>query len=332
MLTTGPLVQMVILVVMTHGFRVLGRSLGPRRGGLLMGLPSTSAVLLLSCAVERGVGEASVAAEAALAGLAAAVILPLAYARAARAGCRLPAATAAGVLGYGAVAGLLWWLPGLGGVACASGAAAGVAAACRLARRLRSAGAEKPPAARRRSAGWVLASRTLVPMLFVVSVHLLGEVAGPTGTGRLLTFPGMSLAVLVATHAEAGGETACRLAAAMPAGNLGTLGFLTVFRFASPCLGLGWGTAGGYATALALLASAGAFGGSPAAPPPVTRQRKRLRADRASPARRSRSHRGRHANPAREARRRRRSANRNPRSTGRRRRRRLSSRVEALTR
>ena len=38
----GPLVQITVMVGLTHGFRALERLVGPRRSGLLMGLPSTT--------------------------------------------------------------------------------------------------------------------------------------------------------------------------------------------------------------------------------------------------------------------------------------------------
>lgn len=306
-MSAGPLVQIGVLVFMTHGFRALGRRLGPQRGGLVMGLPSTTAMVLLSCAAERGVGDASLAAEAALAGLVAAVSLPLAYARAARRGWPFPAAAVAGVFGYLAVAAGSWWLPRLGAAGCAVGAAAGLSAACLLGRRvgLVSGRAGTParggrPGPARRGA----ASRTLIPALYVLAARLLGALAGPLGTGRLLTFPGMSLAVLASTHAESGAETACRLAVAMPVGSLGTLAFLTVFRFGCPRLGLGWGTAAGYAAALVVLLAAGLLAGAgrPPGPPP-------------SPGHKCRVHPGGPPFPARSARRRRTTPGRSRRQT-----------------
>jgi hypothetical protein len=104
-----------------------------------------------------------------------------------------------------------------------------------------------------------------MPAACVLVVRGLRAAAGPGWAGRFLTFPGASLALLVATHVEAGPAAAGRLAAAMPGGGLGTLAFLAVFRFGSPRLGLAWGTAAGYAAAIAALltveaASAGGRG------------------------------------------------------------------------
>src|SRR5439155_11050658 len=101
---SGPLGQITMLMVMTSALRALGRWAGPRRSGLLLGLPSTTAMALLGCALERGADEATGTAELCLAGLVAAAALPLAYGRATGAGWRAPGAAAAAVAGYAAVA------------------------------------------------------------------------------------------------------------------------------------------------------------------------------------------------------------------------------------
>src|SRR3954454_23113566 len=81
-------VQMAILVAVTHGLRALGRLAGPRRCGMLLGLPSSTTLTLLYCGYEHGNGGAMVAAESSLLGLIAAATLPLAYARATRGASR----------------------------------------------------------------------------------------------------------------------------------------------------------------------------------------------------------------------------------------------------
>ena len=74
------------------------------------------------------------------------------------------------------------------------------------------------------------------------------------------TFPGLTLTVLVMTHLESGAGPAIKMARALPSGNLGMVAFLAAFRFASPVLGLGWGTASGYLAALAMLVLVVSFG------------------------------------------------------------------------
>ena len=310
----GPMLQMAALVGMTNGFRALGRWLGPRRSGLLMGLPSTTALVLVGCGLERGTREATLAAETCLTGLVAAAALPLVFARSIGAGGGVVRSALAGVLGYFAVALGLWWLPRLGAPGCAAGAGAGLFVLCRAAGRIRlsdrdDAGpwAGGPPTA------WTLASRTAVPALYFVAIRALRAVAGSGWSGRFITFPGATLAVLVATHLEAGPRSAGRLAAALPFGNLGMLAFLTAFRFGSPSLGLGWGTAVGYLAAFSALAAVEWFGlarveprpGPPVRKPtPRTRGARggrsgRVRVDRASKRSRAGRSRGRRRRPVR---------------------------------
>ena len=103
-----------VLIVMIHGFRVFGRLAGPRWSALVLGLPSTTAIVLVFCGCERGSAAATEMAESSLLGLAAAVALPLAYAQTVRLGWRLPAALAAAVAGYLVVASTLGCLPPVG--------------------------------------------------------------------------------------------------------------------------------------------------------------------------------------------------------------------------
>lgn len=255
----GPLVQMVLLVSITHGFRSLGAWVSPRRSGLLMGLPSTTALVLVSCGLERGLDEASLAAEGCLLGLAAAVVLPLAYAKGASAGWRPLAATAAALASYVTVAAVLWWLPKPAAAECVAVAAAGVAAACQLGRRIRPRRASGRGRGRELSAVGKVACRTAVPAGYFLMVRALRALAGAGFASRFITFPGGSLSVLVTTHIEAGAETACRMAAGMPAGGLVMLAFLTAFRSGCPTLGLAAGTVLGFAAALVTLGVVGAL-------------------------------------------------------------------------
>jgi hypothetical protein len=149
----------------------------------------------------------------------------------------------------------LWWLPGLGPAGCVVAATVGVVVVCRLAGRARSDDAPEPLAPRRTARAGVrrLATRGGVPALYVALIRTVRWLAGPGWSGRFITFPGGSLALLIATHVEAGPATSRRLAAAMPSGSFATLAFLAVFRFAGPPLGLGWGTVVAYTAALVVL-------------------------------------------------------------------------------
>jgi hypothetical protein len=248
---SGTLIQVAVLVALTHGVRALGRLFGPRRCGLVLGLPSATAVMLVFCGRERGMAEAAEAAEVCLLGMIATAALPLIYARAIGVGRGPSRAPLAAVGGYVAMAAALRALPPVGAEGCVAASALGVLAACRLAGRMSVAGGAPRWVATSR--GRALALRTAIPATLVATIRAIGAVAGAGWARLFITFPGMSLAVLVATHLEAGPAAAGRLARAMPAGNLGMVAFLAAFRFAGPALGLGAGTALGLAAALATL-------------------------------------------------------------------------------
>ncbi len=250
----GPLVQITVMVSMTHGFRALERLVGPRRSGLLMGLPSTTALTLISCGLECGLEEATLASEACLVGMVAATSLPLSYAKAVSTGRTVSSSAFWAVLIYVIIASGLWWLPRAGPGASVLIAGIGVAMAshlaCKIPARIAPREEPRPPV---RPSAWVLAGRTAVPVVYVVLIRLLRRVAGPAWSGRFITFPGGSLALLITTHLESGPVPARRMAVSMPAGGLGTLAFLSTFRFGCPSLGLGWGTIAGYVAAFSTL-------------------------------------------------------------------------------
>src|SRR5258708_7747349 len=66
----------------------------------------------------------------------------------------------------------------------------------------------------------------LAPAACLMVVAGLRGAAGAAWAGLLVPFPAAATALLVATHAEAGPAAACRVAAAVPRGSLGTLAFL----------------------------------------------------------------------------------------------------------
>jgi hypothetical protein len=256
---SGLATQLVVIVVMTHGFRILGQWSGPRRGGILLGLPSTTAIVLCGADLELGLDESLRLAESGLLGLVAAVALPVVYSLAAVTKLGLPVAPCAAVAGYLAVATALSLLPAVGPSRAAGVSALGVVAAVYLAGRTGEVGSSCTAASRGRRSRWgTLVLRTLIPVACVLGVHGARTIAGPDKVGLLMPFPATSLSVLVATHLESGPGPACLMARAMPIGGLGTMAFLWAFRFLTPGLGPVGGTACGYlAAACALLAIEG---------------------------------------------------------------------------
>ena len=257
----GLLARVAAQVALTHVFRILGQKAGPRRVGLVLGLPSTSALVLIGAGLERGRDGAIASAEAALLGLVATVALPLAYAEAVRRGRGLPRAIASAAAAYMGVAWLLGGLTTIGPIGALVLATAGAIGAWAL------AGSTAPTAPRRTAPSPATGSdarsarsrmlRTLVPVACLAAIEALGQAAGARWAGLLSTFPGMTLALLVTTHLEAGPAGAARLARALPPGNLGMVAFLAAVRFACPIVGLGGAIGLGYASALVTLAAVG---------------------------------------------------------------------------
>ncbi|MBX6315371.1 MAG: hypothetical protein IRY99_21045, partial [Isosphaeraceae bacterium] len=241
------LVQLAILLAWAQALRALSRHVGPRYTGLLLGLPSTTAITLVACGYQHGPEAVIVMADAALLGLVAAVALPLAYARGLRPDQGLPRALARALAAYTAAAAGLSQLPPIGvGARLALATAALLVASCWSAR---GPEVDDPPGPRRPCR--IRALSTLASAACVLLVQALQDAAGTTWAGWLAPFPGVTLTALVASHAEAGPAAARRMACAVPRGGLGTLAFLAAFRLAGPRLGPVWGAFSGYAVALA---------------------------------------------------------------------------------
>jgi len=247
----GLLVKCTVLIILIHGFRALGRRVAPCYSGLILGLPSTTAVMLVLCGCEQGAAAATRMAEANLLGLVAAVALPLAYAQAVRQTSRLAPALLGAALGYVAVAAFLATLPVLGVVPRLVLATTVILTASALAGRIAD-----PPASRRNftsSSSRAVVFRALVPTIYVVVVAGVQTMAGPSPAGLVSAFPSMSLVVLAVTHLEVGPSEASRIARYLPLGNLSTLAFLAAFCWVCPVLGLFRALVVGYAVAVLML-------------------------------------------------------------------------------
>lgn len=260
------LLKMAMLAALTHAIRGLARVVGPRRGSLLLGLPSTTAIALVSCGQAYGIAAASEMAEASLFGLIAAVALSLAFAGSLLAGRRLARASAAAVIGYFVVAWTALFVPEPGAAGRVIIATAAVLAAGHFAARMATAPEGRRGAAATSSPLRCLVLRTVVPVACLVAITALRECVGFRSAGLLSTFPGMTLAVLIVTYLESGPGEASSMARALPSANLGMIAFVASFRFGCPAIGLGWGTALGYLLAAATLLAVGGWIGPSRSP------------------------------------------------------------------
>ncbi len=247
------LVKCVALIIVIHGLRAVCRRIGPRASGLILGLPSSTGIILFLCGRERGWTGAAEMAEASLLGLVAAVSLPLAYVQAVQQGWPLPGAIVASISAYFIVASGLGTLHPGGPLECL-----GIALGAILLTSILAARIDLPSYSTRRftrSSRWSSLVRTTVPALYVVVVGVASGAASPRWAGLVSTFPSMSTVLLIVTHLEEGPAEASRIARALPWANLSTAAFLAAFRFGCPFLGPDWATLLGYAAALTNLAT-----------------------------------------------------------------------------
>ena len=250
---TPLLVTLGAMIVVTHTIRHLSGWLGERWGGLLIGLPISTALTLLYCLWERGPQYAATAAEAGMLGLGATVAFAVATARCLSRSRRLALAVTAGTTTY-VVAALLVrgvgaWLTPLS-LLLSLGL---IAAGHRSVRGLGSQG-NGCVAQRRVAPGWKMLLRTVIPVACLTAPLVLVQNAEAIWAGLFGTFPCTMLAVLVVTQVEAGPGAAVELLRTYPIGKCGTLAFLGSFALLTPALGPVAGYALGYLAAGCVLA------------------------------------------------------------------------------
>jgi hypothetical protein len=241
------------MVVVTHTIRHLSGLLGERWGGLLIGLPISTALTLLYCLWEHGPQHAAGAAQAGLLGLGATVAFAVATARCLNRSRRLALAVVAGAATYVVAAllvrGIADWSTSLS-VLLSLGL---IAAGHRTVQGLRGR-ASGCVARRSLSPRWKLLLRTAIPVACLTAILLLARNAEASWAGLFGTFPCTILAVLVVTNLEAGPGAAVELLRTYPIGNSSTLAFLAAFALLTPILGPVAGYAVGYLAAGGVLA------------------------------------------------------------------------------
>jgi hypothetical protein len=241
------------MIVVTHTIRQLSDWLGERWGGLLIGLPMSTALTLLYCLWERGPQYAATAAQAGMLGLGATVAFAVAAARCLSRSRRLLAAVAAGTATY-VVAALLVrgvgaWLTPLSMLLSLGLIAAGH----RTVRDLGSRSSENV-ARRQLSPVGKMLLRTAMPVACLTAIFVLVQHADAAWAGLFSTFPCTMLAVLLVTQVEAGPGAAVELLRTYPIGKCSTLAFLGSFALLTPTFGPLAGYAVGYLAAACVLA------------------------------------------------------------------------------
>ena len=273
---TGHLWKLALVVALSHGYRVVGRTVGPRWAGLITALPCSTAIALMSAGSDQGVAYAMTMADACWVGVAGASLLPLAYASAIVAGWGLVRSGVLAVFAYFAV------MVGVGLLAPLVGGNFPVALiVVGLATILASQIVVTPPASfvprRLVTPAQVFWLRTVVPALCLVGVIVLGERLGPQVAGYVGAFPSVTLTGLLLTSIESGPATSVRMARALPPGNWAMVAFLGVFSQTGLVVGLIGALLLGYLAALVCLGAVAQLTALPPSPRPRARPGIRIR-------------------------------------------------------
>jgi hypothetical protein len=245
------IVKILVIVGLTHALRWVSHIAGPRWGGLIAGLPLTSAVVLLFLAAENGEAFAASAAKSGAVGIAAGAALAMVFAWAVRGGQSLTLALAlagGAFLTVAAMAPLVLTLPQPIPLCIV------ISTCCLLAAVAQGLQGPDPHVRRTHSTAWRgIALRTAIPAACVLAVTALSERLGAGFAGLVGTFPCMLTSMLVVTSLEDGPVAAGKLATAFPVGQLATLSFVALFGLLCPAVGVTAALVVGYLAAIATL-------------------------------------------------------------------------------
>ncbi len=246
------IIKILVIVGLTHGLRWLSQKAGPSWGGLVSGLPSTTAVVLFFLACENGEEYATRAADSGAIGVCAGSALALAFSWVAASGRSMVLALAAAGSAFVGVATIS---PLILGLAAPLSLILVIGASCLLAvlaQRMPTTRCTGATSAKRFSWRGMLL-RTIIPAACVLTVTTLSQRLGTVGAGFLGAFPCMLTSMLVVTSLEDGVPVAGKLAQAFPMGQLSTISFVIVFGQLCPTVGVMAALLLGYLSALVTL-------------------------------------------------------------------------------
>lgn len=245
-------IKILVIVGLTHGLRWLSQKAGPRWGGLMAGMPSTSAVVLYFLAYENGEEYATRAADSGALGLCAGSALALAFSWAASSGRSMAFALTAAGVSFVAVAAVS---PLILSLAAPLSLFLVISACCLLAAVSQSIppSASTTPTSLKTHTRRGVILRTFIPATCVVLVTMLSQHLGTLGTGLLGTFPCMLTSMIIVTSLEDGVLAASKLAQAFPMGQLATLSFVILFGQLYPSIGVTSALLVGYIAAIMTL-------------------------------------------------------------------------------
>ncbi len=193
--------KLILTPLLIGSASLAGRRYGAAVGGWLVGLPLTSAPIVLFLAVERGTGFASDAAEGTLVGLSSVAAFCLAYGLLAPRWSWLPTVLSSLAAFFGMT--LLLWPVGLP-LALSFVVVVGVLGLVLRLLPPQPAGGEGAPT----PPGWDLPARILVATALVVLLTGAAGVLGPRLSGLLAPLPVFAGVLAVFTHLQQGGTAA----------------------------------------------------------------------------------------------------------------------------
>lgn len=242
--------KIVVVVAVTHLARWIGHLAGPNWGGIILGLPISTALVLLFYAIDAGADFAMAAVDSGILGVGAAVGAAVAFVAMLARGANFTLSIIIAVGGYLAVAAVLQRmsierteLRLLVSLAC-------VTCAC-VAMRLVSAPVTTQPRCCSVARSMIL--RTLTPVVCLLTVVGLKDFVGPQWAGLLSTFPSTFLSVAIVTNLESGRRAAFQLGQSFPAGNFSMIAFLACFGCIGGAFGFAAGFVAGYVAAAFVL-------------------------------------------------------------------------------
>ena len=210
------LVKLLLVVLLTHALRWIALLIGPRWGGLALGMPCLSALALVGCEREYGLAFALIMADHCFLGVAGAVAVPVAFCQAVRWRRSFTICILGSILAYFSVASLATqlasWLPGGSALVCLSSIAITSAWAHQV-RLPATARSTIAPNASETNHNWL---RLVVPIVCTLGVMLASRLSGPEASGLVGMFPGLGLTFLILTARESGPTEVLRVARSLP--------------------------------------------------------------------------------------------------------------------
>ncbi len=240
--------KLIVTPLLMWAVSLASRRWGGLLGGLLSGMPITSALVMVFLSLEQGSGFAVKAVPGALAGLAAVQASYVCYLFASRRGGIVPTVLVA-LAGY---AGVAWLLTHLGSLTLSI-----VLALCLIALLVWASGREVPPAQllQIKARWWEIPLRMVAATSLLMLTTGTAEWLGPAVSGMLAPIPVIAWPLVVFSHVQGGRFSM----AGMIRGNaIGGVGVIAFYLFIGQCLQtLGIVLAFGLAIALAVVLTVG---------------------------------------------------------------------------